>query len=104
MTSAHASGASEATVDGPLSKRPKLGAAVAADSVITFHLLKHTPEGLAVDENGSFPPEMCHQLFGEEEEIRGYDGLSIDIWVTPRLVFSVLRLQQATVGDRQCHT
>ncbi|GAB4819463.1 hypothetical protein N2152v2_006509 [Parachlorella kessleri] len=69
----------------PHSKRPKLGTAVPAAEVITFHLLKHTPQGLAVEENGSFPPEMCHQLFGEEEEIRGYDGLSIDVWFTPRL-------------------
>lgn len=29
-------------------------------------------------------PVLC-RLFGEEEEIRGYDGLSIDIFVTPRL-------------------
>lgn len=74
----------------PFSKRPRVegpGAeAVKGEEAVTFHLLSKDPEtgAMVLEENGHFPPEMTHQLFGETEEIVGYDGLSIDIWLSPQ--------------------
>jgi hypothetical protein len=74
----------QGTMVEPQKKRAKLANVVPAEEVIKFHLLKNTPEGPAIEENGTFSPEMTHQLFGEDEEIKGYDGLGIDIFFTPR--------------------
>ncbi|KAL4422981.1 hypothetical protein ABPG77_005461 [Micractinium sp. CCAP 211/92] len=74
----------------PFAKRPRVddpGAeAVKGEEAVTFHLLSKDPEtgAMVLEENGHFPPEMTHQLFGESEEIVGYDGLSIDIWLSPQ--------------------
>ncbi|KAL4451974.1 hypothetical protein ABPG75_007636 [Micractinium tetrahymenae] len=74
----------------PFSKRPRVegpGAeAVKGEEAVTFHLLSKDPEtgAMVLEENGHFPPEMTHQLFGEQEEVVGYDGLSIDIWLSPQ--------------------
>lgn len=45
----------------PAQKKAKLAEPVPAAEVITFKLLKHTPEGIAIEEDGVFPPEMTHQ-------------------------------------------
>ncbi|EFN55767.1 hypothetical protein CHLNCDRAFT_145199 [Chlorella variabilis] len=73
----------------PFAKRPRVEGAIhtglPAEEALTFHLLKKDAEGrVVIEENGNFPPEMTHQLFGEKEEIVGYDGLSIDVWLTPQ--------------------
>ncbi|KAI3437922.1 hypothetical protein D9Q98_000367 [Chlorella vulgaris] len=75
----------------PFAKRPRVEGApgtsdgVPAETIITFHLLKKDATGgVIMEEDGTFPPEMTHQLFGEKEEILGYDGLSIDVWFTPQ--------------------
>jgi histone acetyltransferase 1 len=73
----------------PFAKRPRVegpgAVAIPAEEAITFHLLRKDKTGQVVlDDDGNFPPEMTHQLFGEEETIVGYDGLSIDIWLTPQ--------------------
>jgi histone acetyltransferase 1 len=78
------------TTAEPSAKRTKMDEASAirsipAEDCITFHLLKRGPGGAVVmDDDAHFPPEMTHQLFGQDETIRGYLGLDIDIWLTPR--------------------
>ena len=51
-------------------------------AITTFHLADpscHTQ----LKELSSFKPEFCHQLFGEDEEIKGYKDPTIDIWLNP---------------------
>lgn len=51
-----------------------------------------------------FPSSRGYRLFGEKEEIVGYDGLSIDIWFTPqfqaRLAGGYSGFQGGTRGGR----
>ena len=43
----------------PEAKRPRT--AVAAEEVIEFQMIKSTLEGLAIEQDGRFPPAMTHQ-------------------------------------------
>ena len=52
-----------------------------ANECITLHLLDPStstwpPSGVT----GSFKPEFTHQIFGDDEEIVGYKGLTVDIY------------------------
>jgi hypothetical protein len=77
----------------PSPKRVKIAATTAgefrvdANEVINFRLLE-TNKGKLLDDINSrgvvFPPEMCHRIFGDAEEIQGYVGLTIDIWMSAR--------------------
>lgn len=58
---------------------------VLGEECITFHLLKRSQDGnIVMEENAHFPPSMTHQLFGPKEVLRGFEGLDIDIYLTPR--------------------
>lgn len=50
----------------PSAKRLKTAQAD-ANEVITFHFLDAHKEATEISEASSFPPDMCHQFFGEEE-------------------------------------
>ena len=51
-------------------------------SVITFHLADPA-QATKLTELCSFKPEFCHQLFGEDEEVKGWKDPSIDVWLSP---------------------
>eukprot|EP00236_Picocystis_salinarum_P002068 CAMPEP_0183830558 /NCGR_PEP_ID=MMETSP0807_2-20130328/4086_1 /TAXON_ID=88271 /ORGANISM="Picocystis salinarum, Strain CCMP1897" /LENGTH=454 /DNA_ID=CAMNT_0026075931 /DNA_START=20 /DNA_END=1384 /DNA_ORIENTATION=+ len=54
---------------------------VRANDVLTFHLVDE-PDQIEASEGGtSFPPSYTHQVFREDETIRGYEGLKIDVWL-----------------------
>ena len=57
---------------------------VCANDCITVHLFDPAKtQGSAWPPNGvssSFKPEFTHQIFGDDEEIVGYTGLSVDIY------------------------
>ena len=88
--------------DEPESKRPRLGGedgcqSVDANQCITFHLMR---SDAAFDDTDAFGPEMCHQLFGDDEEIRGYSNPRLDIYFSPqtfeaRAIFSFEAKQPA---------
>ncbi len=50
----------------PSAKRLKT-AQVDANDVITFHFLDARKEPTEISEASSFPPDMCHQFFGDDE-------------------------------------
>ena len=63
-----------AAQSGPAKKRARLEpvASVPAAEAITFHLAGDLrSSGGDLRPSCSFKPEMCHQLFGEEESITG---------------------------------
>ncbi|BDA48752.1 Histone acetyltransferase type B catalytic subunit [Coccomyxa sp. Obi] len=76
----------------PSAKRLKT-AQVDANEVITFHFLDAHKEPSEICEASSFPPDMCHQFFGEEEEIKGYEDLAVDIWLSQRSYQALLEVR-----------
>jgi len=40
-----------------------------------------------------FPPEMSHQIYGEQENIFGYKGLKVDLWLTADTLKGFVRLR-----------
>lgn len=66
----------------PAAKRQKPDPfVVSANEALTFKLLDPKGEAeLRVDHE--FHPEFTHQVFGADEEIKGYSGLRIDIFVS----------------------
>lgn len=83
--------------ESPAAKKVKFSEAVevqeyhahpAADA-LTFHLLEGgsaTELATEIDEGGGWPfqAEFFNQVFGDAEEIKGYQGLSVDIWLSLR--------------------
>lgn len=51
-------------------------------SITTFHLAD-TASPTELKELCTFKPQFCHQLFGEDEEIKGYKEPTLDIWLNP---------------------
>ena len=52
-----------------------------ACAALSFHLLQPGGDG----ETAPFHPEMCHQVFGDEERIHGWSGLpgfQVKIWLS----------------------
>jgi len=50
-----------------------------------------------------FPPEMCHQVYGEQENIFGYKGLKIDLWLTADTMKGYLRMKsEETLTPEKC--
>jgi len=50
-----------------------------------------------------FPPEMCHQVYGEQENIFGYKGLKIDLWLTADSMKAYLRMKaDETLTAEKC--
>jgi len=50
-----------------------------------------------------FPPEMCHQVYGEQENIFGYKGLKIDLWLTADSMKGYLRMKaDETLTAEKC--
>lgn len=45
------------------------------------------------DENCSFGPEMCHQIFGESENIFGYSNLHIRLYYTAASLHTYLGIE-----------
>lgn len=74
-------------MEEPFAKRRKgeKENSMSAQEAISFHLLRRVDGQVVMEEDGTFPPQMTHQLFGEDEVIKGYDALEIDIWLTPQL-------------------
>ena len=72
----------------PAAKRARLEEVpvVSANDAVRFRLLKPGRTSLPAtvqSEQLIFFPEYTHQIFGEEEEIRGYTDLVISIWLCP---------------------
>lgn len=59
---------------------------VSAHDAVTFHMLETLEAGALAAEIAAggklFKGEFLHQHFGDDEEIKGYMGLQIDIWVS----------------------
>lgn len=51
--------------------------AVDANEVINFHILNPAKEPEEIVEDAVFPPDMCHQFFGEEEVCIGFSAISL---------------------------
>jgi len=51
-----------------------------ANDAMRFKLVKQK-EDVAAEEN-NFKPEMTHQIYGDNENVFGYRGLKIDMWMT----------------------
>jgi len=50
-----------------------------------------------------FPPDMCHQVYGEQENIFGYKGLKIDLWMTADTMRGYLRMKsEETLTAEKC--
>ena len=39
-----------------------------------------------------FGPKFAHQIFGEKEQIRGYEGLSVDITLSPKFLVPLIQV------------
>lgn len=53
---------------------------VDANDVLRFKLVRGAED--LEDEGTEFPPEMCHQIYGDNENIFGYRGLQIKLYMT----------------------
>jgi len=51
-----------------------------ANDVLRFKLVRGAED--LEDEAREFPPEMCHQIYGDNENIFGYRGLQIKLYMT----------------------
>ncbi|KAK9815493.1 hypothetical protein WJX72_004587 [[Myrmecia] bisecta] len=59
--------------------------AVSANDCLTIHVLNPVQEAAGViADDAAFHPEFTHQIFGDDEEIKGYSGLAIDVYVSQR--------------------
>jgi histone acetyltransferase 1 len=80
-------------MEQPPAKRPKGGDGASSSSgtfvcaaadVVTFHALASTSNAALVEEIAAggveFEGEFFHQHFGDEEQIKGYEGLQVHIW------------------------
>jgi hypothetical protein len=94
---------------GPPSKKARTAvnayAPVKAADVFTWHLLgQNSREGLEkeIEEGGQvFECEFYHQVFGEEEEIQGYKGLTVNIYLHERTYHAwcvLMQLQHVLLG------
>lgn len=54
---------------------------VRANDVLTFHLVDEADQIERPEGGMTFPPSYTHQVFREDETIRGYEGLKIDVWL-----------------------
>lgn len=45
------------------------------------------------DDDTSFEPEMCHQVFGEKENIFGYTGLQIKLYYSAACLQTYLGIE-----------
>ena len=65
----------------PAPKRAKVAVeAVPANEVIHIRLLP--PGATDASQNLSFLPEMSHQVFGDEEVVKGYANPHVEIWMS----------------------
>lgn len=56
------------------------------NEVVTFRLVESAEEwsrAAALASDG-FKPEYCHQVFSDEEEVKGYKGLAVNIFINSR--------------------
>ncbi len=55
------------------------------NEVVTFHMVESLEEWqtgkVRANEEVAFKPEFTHQVFSEEEEVKGYKDLSIDVFI-----------------------
>ncbi len=69
--------------EGPPEKKQRLEdpgrPVVQANSCIQFHFLNTQGKDTPYHSQLSFPPEFTHQLFGDDEEIKGFEGLQIRV-------------------------
>lgn len=81
---------------GRANKRSKFDDGFEADAneALVFHLAKPSAEGLQ-NLAEPFGPGMCHQVFGDEETIVGYSGLTADVWLCPQSFRALLQMRYA---------
>lgn len=69
-------------MEGPPEKKQRLEdpgkPVVQANDCIRFHFCSPP---FATSALHSFPPEFTHQLFGDDEEIQGFVGLDVNVWL-----------------------
>lgn len=72
-------------MEGPPEKKQRLEdpgkPVVQANDCIKFHLYSPASAAAELRSSHSFPPEFTHQLFGDDEEIQGFVGLDISVWL-----------------------
>ncbi len=74
----------------PAAKRQKPDPyVVSSNDALTFKLLD-SERGSDLLVGHEFRPEFTHQVFGEEEEIKGYQNLRVDVYFSPHTFKSYL--------------
>ena len=72
-------------MEGPPEKRQRLedpGRPTAqANNCIDFHFTSVQGSDTPLRSAHNFPPEFTHQLFGDDEEIQGFEGLQINVYL-----------------------
>ncbi|KAK9866385.1 hypothetical protein WJX84_011581 [Apatococcus fuscideae] len=72
-------------MEGPPGKKQRLedpGKPVtSANKCINFHFAKPQSTDSKLQASDSFQPEFTHQIFGDDEEIHGFEGLEIKVWL-----------------------
>ena len=80
-------------MDPPAAKRAKLEAWTADANECTSIVFLDPAREPAVAEAARVCPEFTHQLFGEEEQIDGYRGLELALYLSQRSFAALVELK-----------
>ena len=74
-----------------------------ANEALTFHLVADREAFASRASAGSFHPSYTNQVFGEDEQISGYRGLKVDVWLHSATMCAYIEVkyeEKATLGKR----
>lgn len=74
-----------------------------SNDVLTFRMVE-TPEEwekAQTRQQEGFKPDFTHQVFSDEEEIKGYKDLSIDVFINARDFTTLVKVWKAMARNRQ---
>ena len=70
-----------------------------SNEALSFKLLRSSQD--AENEDINFPPEMTHQIFGDNENVFGYRDLKIDMWMCASTLKTYLGMSYAEKIDKK---